>query len=180
MMRDLPLAFGRFVFNTLQWAVGVRINRQNLNTSNSFDAIMIILATYFIFPFYSGYVDVFSHAVGDNVLAKMAVESFRYSFLVSSAWLILIALFSEVKFEIVKLFLLVIPGLVLGLVLTYLLTLFTGFFQGVAKLDDITLFIVIFYPIIFSYFVRFKINQKMKTKPPAPDTAEINRLLYQE
>lgn len=173
-------ALGKFIFNLFQWVVGVRISRQNLNTRNSFDAVMIVLATYFLFPLYSGYIDVFAQAVASNFLEKLAVEGFRFSFIVSSVWLILISLFSEVKFPLLRFATLVMPGLVLGVVLTFLLTQFVHFLGGLWKIDEITLFIMVAYPLVFSYFVRFKINQKMKYKPEVPKVSELQRSVYLE
>ncbi len=174
------LALGKYIFNLLQWVVGVRINRRNLNTNNSFDAVMIILATYFLFPIYSGYIDVFAQAIQGNFINNFAVEGFRFSFILSSAWLVMIALFSEVKFPILRFITLVIPGLVLGVVLTYLLGLFVNYVQVLWKIDEITLFIMIIYPLVFSYFVRFKINQRMKYKPEVPKLTELQRSVYIE
>ena len=180
MLLKFPLALGKLIFNTLQWVVGVRINKQNLNTRNSFDAIMIVLATYFLFPIYSGYIDVLAQAVQGDLINKLAVEGFRFSFILSSAWLILIALFSEVKFPILRFVTLVVPGLVLGVVLTYLLGLFVSYAQGLWKIDEVTLLVMVAYPLIFSYFVRFKINQRMKYKPEVPTLTELQRSVYIE
>lgn len=180
MFAKLFLALGRFIFNLFQWVVGVRISRQNLNTRNSLDAVMIVLATYFIFPIYSGYIDVFAQAVQGDFIGNYAVEGFRYSFVVSSVWLIIIALFSEVKFSILKFLTLVIPGLVLGVVLTFLLSEFVQYMSGLWKVDQITLFIMTIYPLAFSYFVRTKINQKMKYKPEVPKVTELQRSIYLE
>jgi len=174
------VALANYVFRLLQWTVGVRINRKNLNTRNSFDAVMIILATFFLFPIYSGYIDVFAQAVDGDFINKYAVEGFRFSFIVSSIWLVLISLFSEVKFPILRFLTLVIPGMVLGVVLTYLMGLLVSYTQGLWKIDEITLFIMTIYPVIFSFFVRFKINQRMKYKPEVPKLTELQRSVYLE
>lgn len=175
------IVFGKYIFHMLEWVVGVKFSRQSLNTQNSFDAVMIVLATYFIFPIYSGYLDIFAQSVGDTI-GRFAIEGFRYSFLVSSVWLILIAIFSQVKFQILRFVLLVIPGLVLGIVVTFLLVQFVQFLQGVWKLDQITLFIMTIYPVIFSYFVRSKITQKTKPhdRPYVPEVTQLQRSVYLE
>lgn len=171
---------GGFIFKLIQWAVGVRMEKKNLNTRNSFDAALIVLATYFLFPLYSGYIDIFAQAVQDNWINKFAVEGFRYSFIVSSVWLILIALFSEVRFSILRFLSLVIPGMILGVVITYLLGLFVTYLEGLWRIDEITLFVMTVYPLIFSYFVRFKINQRMKHKPEIPKLTPLQRSVYLE
>lgn len=174
------LSLGRYAFRLFQWVVGIRINRRNLNTRNSFDAIMIVLATYFIFPVYSNYLDIFAQAVNGDVVGSFAVEGFRFSFILSSVWLTLIALFSEVKFPILRFVTLVVPGLLLGIVVTYLLTLFTQYITTIQKFDEVSLFVVTIYPLVFSYFVRMKINQRMKHKPEVPKLTELQRSVYLE
>lgn len=176
------IVFGKYIFHLLEWVVGVKFSRQSLNTRNSFDAVMIVLATYFIFPIYSGYIDVFAQAVQGDFIGNYAVEGFRYSFIVSSVWLIIIALFSEVKFSILKFLTLVIPGLVLGIVLTFLLVQFVQYFQDLWKLDQVTLFVMTIYPLIFSYFVRSKITQstKPKDRPHVPEVTQLQRSVYLE
>lgn len=175
------IVFGKYIMKLLEWVIGVKFNRQNLNTRNSFDAVMIVLATFFVFPIYSGYLDVFAQSVGDAI-GKFAIEGFRFSFILSGIWLILIALFSQARFSILKFVLLIIPGLVLGIVLTFLLVQFVQYFQGLWKLDQITLFVMTIYPLIFSYFVRSKITQstKPKDRPHVPEVTQLQRSVYLE
>lgn len=185
------IGIGTYIFKILELFIGVKFKRENLNMRNSFDAAMIVLATYFVFPIYSGYLDIFVAAVPEEVVSilgfelsvnRFAVEGFRFTFLLSSVWLILIALFSKAKFSILKFISLVIPGLVLGIVLTFLLTYLVEFFQGLFKLDEITLFVMTIYPLLFSYFVRSKISQKTRPqeRPEPPKLICRNRNVYVE
>jgi len=176
------VGIGRFIFKIIELVIGVKFRKENLNTRNSFDAIMIILATYFIFPIYSGFLDIFAQTIGDGIFNRFAIEGFRFSFLISSVWLILIALFSKARFSIIKFGLLVAPGLVLGIVLTFLLIQLVDILQGIWKLDEITLFIMTIYPLIFSYFVRSKIGQQTrpKYKPHVPRLTHFQKSVYIE
>lgn len=172
--------FVELVLRLLQWVIGVRISMKNLNTRNFFDAVMIVLATYFLFPIYSSYLDIFAQAVDGNFFNRFAIEGFRFSFIVSSAWLILISLFSEARLSILKFFALMIPGMLLGIALTYLLGNFVDFLKAIWKIDEITLFVMTVYPILFSYFVRSKIMQFTKHRPQVPKLTEFQRSVYIE
>ncbi len=154
-----------YFFYFLQRILGIEISRDNIYWENIAEIILIIFVGFLIIPIYFNIVDDMIKSYNVKGIDAFIIVSFKGSFLSSTAYLILLGLFSGIKNLFIKFWKVIFGGLLAGLVITIFMILLENILSSLPNINTFNtpiLSIFSLYPIFIAILVRVQINQEIK------------------